>query len=401
MLRLESIGKSFGEFRLEPVSLEVAPGEFFCLLGPSGCGKTTVLRIVAGFERPDVGAVQLDGTAITDRPPHERHMHTVFQRYALFPHLNVYENVAFPLRLAKTPKEELDRRVNEALDLVEIRALAHRRSRELSGGQAQRVALARALISRPRVLLLDEPLSALDPELRVRMRDELKALCRRVGTTFVMVTHDQEEALHLSDRMAVLKAGRCLQVGTPKEIYEEPATRFVARFIGPANEVTGEVSLVETPAPTPLATPAPTPVLAAPVEGASAETLPPPVAPPPATPPAPPAPTYRLVASVGTFGVRKGEAFVGKKASLLVRPEKMRLLRHKPSPVPEALIEGNVEDIRYLGSRTDYAVRAGELTFKVFEPELDRLKKRTLKSGDRVYLTWRPEDAILLPAEET
>jgi spermidine/putrescine transport system ATP-binding protein len=384
MLRLNAIGKSFGEFRLEPVSLEVAPGEFFCLLGPSGCGKTTVLRIVAGFEKPDVGSVQLDGVTITDRPPHQRQMHTVFQRYALFPHLNVYENVAFPLRLAKTPKDELDRRVREALDLVEIGPLAHRRSRELSGGQAQRVALARALVSRPRVLLLDEPLSALDPELRVRMRDELKALCRRVGTTFVMVTHDQEEALHLSDRMAVLRGGRCLQVGTPKEIYEEPADRFVARFIGPANEITGDVVAVE-PAPAPPA-PAREPAEAAGIA--------------PSAPVAPVTPCYRLVASVGTFGVRKGEVFAGRKATLLVRPEKIRLLRQKPSPIPEAFMEAQIEDIRYLGSRTDYAVRSGELQFKVFEPELDRLKKRTLKSGDRVYLTWRPEDAILLPAED-
>lgn len=231
-LRLKGISRKFADFQLLPLDLTIEAGEFFSLLGPSGCGKTTVLRIVGGFEFPDSGSVILDGKHLEHLPPYQRNIHTVFQRYALFPHLSVFENVAFSLRLKRVPSAEISQRVKEALELVDIGALTDRRIQELSGGQAQRVALARALVDRPPVLLLDEPLSALDPALRVKMREELKALCRKVGSTFIFVTHDQEEALQLSDRMAVMRGGRCLQVGTPKALYEEPVDGFVAGFWG-------------------------------------------------------------------------------------------------------------------------------------------------------------------------
>lgn len=356
-LQLQEVSKNFGAFHLSPLTLQVERGEFFSLLGPSGCGKTTVLRLVGGFESPSSGTILLKGQDITRLPAHKRNIHTVFQRYALFPHLTVFENVAFSLRLKKLSNSEIISRVNEALKLVEIADLRDRRIHQISGGQSQRVALARALVDQPDVLLLDEPLSALDPALRMKMREELKALCRKVAVTFLFVTHDQEEALQLSDRIAVMRDGKCLQVGTPKSIYEDPADSFVARFIGPVNEIQGEVS------------------------GEQAEEL-------------------SFASILGTFKIKKNGVPIQKTSCLLLRPEKMRILRQR-SQTQENLLHGEILDLTYLGSRTEYTVKIGETLFKVFEQELERAKKRSLNVGDKIFMTWRTEDAIILPANQS
>jgi spermidine/putrescine ABC transporter ATP-binding subunit len=237
---LRGLVKRYGATRaLDGVSLDVAPGEFFTLLGPSGCGKTTSLRAVAGFIAPDAGDVVIGGTRVNAVPPYRRRVGLVFQSYALFPHRTVRQNVAFGLRMQRTPRDEIDRRVDEALALVQLPGHGDRYPRQLSGGEQQRVALARALVTRPAVLLLDEPLGALDRKLRDHMKIELKRLQRDVGVTTIYVTHDQEEALTMSDRVAVMRAGRVEQVGAPREIYETPATVFVAGFIGNTNLLAG------------------------------------------------------------------------------------------------------------------------------------------------------------------
>jgi spermidine/putrescine ABC transporter ATP-binding subunit len=237
---LRGLAKRYGATRaLDDVSLEIAPGEFFTLLGPSGCGKTTTLRAVAGFVTPDAGDVLIRGARVNDVPAHRRHVGLVFQSYALFPHRTVRQNVAFGLRMQGTPRAEIDRLVHEALTLVQLPGHGDRYPRELSGGEQQRVALARALVTRPAVLLLDEPLGALDKKLRDHMKIELKRLQRDIGVTTIYVTHDQEEALTMSDRVAVMRAGRVEQVGAPREIYETPQTVFVAGFIGNTNLIAG------------------------------------------------------------------------------------------------------------------------------------------------------------------
>jgi spermidine/putrescine transport system ATP-binding protein len=234
-IELSGLTKRFSEIAVDNIDLTVASGEFFSLLGPSGCGKTTTLRLVAGFEQPTSGRILLDGVDVSDVPPHRRNVNTVFQSYALFPFLTVFDNVAFGLRHRSIPKADLRRRVDEALDLVKMTSFAKRRPGQLSGGQQQRVALARALVLKPAVLLLDEPLGALDAKLRRSLKVELKALQERVGITFLYVTHDQEEALTMSDRLAVMNSGRIVQIGTPREVYEEPADTYVADFLGAAN----------------------------------------------------------------------------------------------------------------------------------------------------------------------
>src|SRR5262245_14565954 len=229
---------------VEDVDLRVGAGEFFSLLGPSGCGKTTTLRMLAGFEEPTSGRILLYGKDMVGVPPYRRDVNMVFQHYALFPHMTVYDNIAFGLRHKKVPKDEIRRRVADALRLVELEGREQRRPRQLSGGQQQRVALARALVNRPRALLLDEPLGALDLKLRRAMQLELKRIQREVGITVVYVTHDQEEALTMSDRLAVMNAGRIEQLGTPRDLYERPATRFVADFLGTSNILSGRLERV-------------------------------------------------------------------------------------------------------------------------------------------------------------
>ena len=243
-VRLVDLVKRFGDFTaVAGINLDMPPGEFFSLLGPSGCGKTTTLRMIAGFEKPSDGQILLDGTDMAQTPPHKRNVNTVFQNYALFPHLTVEENVAFGLKYKNATKAETKERVGKSLELVALSDFGKRRPNQLSGGQQQRVALARALILNPAVLLLDEPLGALDAKLRKRLQIELKALQEEVGITFIYVTHDQEEALTMSDRIAVMSQGRVEQVGDPKEIYEEPATAYVADFLGVSNLM--EVDVVE------------------------------------------------------------------------------------------------------------------------------------------------------------
>jgi spermidine/putrescine ABC transporter ATP-binding subunit len=240
-IELRGIEKRYGDsVALHPIDLDIRDGEFFCLLGPSGCGKTTTLNIIGGFVEPSGGVVRIAGTDVTKLPPNRRPVNTVFQSYALFPHLNVIENVSFGLRMARVPKDEQRKRAREALDLVGLGTFAERPVSQLSGGQAQRVAIARALVNKPSVLLLDEPLGALDLKLRKRLQTELALIQRRVGTTFVFVTHDQEEAMALADRILILNEGCIEQIGTPEEIYRKPASLFAADFIGESNILRGK-----------------------------------------------------------------------------------------------------------------------------------------------------------------
>ncbi len=246
IVELDGVSKHFGEvLAVSSVSLEIYQGEFFTILGPSGCGKTTTLRMIAGFEMPEQGEIYLQGQPVTDIPAFQRNVNLVFQDYALFPHMNVAQNVSFGLEMKKVDKAEIRKRVDEALELVRLPGMGDRRPGQLSGGQQQRVALARALINRPAVLLLDEPLGALDLKLREAMRFELKDLQRRLGTTFVYVTHDQEEALTMSDRIAVMDSGHLLQVGAPMEVYEAPVDHFVADFVGETNFIPCRVTASE------------------------------------------------------------------------------------------------------------------------------------------------------------
>ena len=240
LIRLKDLVMEFGNERvLDSINLTIEDKKFLTLLGPSGCGKTTTLRIIAGFQKPTSGEVYFDGQPITDLPPYKRQVNTVFQNYALFPHLDVYDNIAFGLRISKLPEKEIDRRVGEMLSSVSLKGFENRPISSLSGGQQQRVAIARALVNRPKVLLLDEPLGALDLRLRMDMQNELKQIQQEVGITFVYVTHDQEEALSMSDTVVVMDAGKILQIGTPEDIYNEPANAFVADFIGESNILDG------------------------------------------------------------------------------------------------------------------------------------------------------------------
>jgi spermidine/putrescine transport system ATP-binding protein len=241
-IRLERVTKSFGgTVAVDDLSLDIAEGEFFSLLGPSGCGKTTTLRMIGGFEEPSRGTVYLGGRDVTDQPPYKRDVNTVFQSYALFPHLNVFENVAFGLRRKKVAKGDVKVRVDEALRLVEMSGFEGRKPGQMSGGQQQRVALARALVNHPKVLLLDEPLGALDLKLRKQMQLELKRIQQEVGITFIYVTHDQEEAMTMSNRLAVMRSGQAEQIGPPEEVYENPQTQFVAAFLGASNLLEGDL----------------------------------------------------------------------------------------------------------------------------------------------------------------
>ncbi|HLN01579.1 MAG TPA: ABC transporter ATP-binding protein [Bryobacteraceae bacterium] len=243
LLTIRSVEKSFGAMRvLRGVTLEVAAGEFLTILGESGSGKTTLLRMIAGFEQPDAGEIAIDGERIDPLPPNRRPVNTVFQHYALFPHLSVFENVAYGLRVKKVPKTEVDQRVEEALALVQMSKFARQSPAKISGGQQQRVALARALVNRPKLLLLDEPLSALDAALRRQMQTELKSLQRQVGITFIFVTHDQDEAMVMSDRIALLRSGVLEQIAAPREIYRSPRTTYTAQFIGQTNLLRGTVA---------------------------------------------------------------------------------------------------------------------------------------------------------------
>ncbi len=341
---------------VDNVTLQIRRGEFFSLLGPSGCGKTTSLRLVAGFEEPDQGEIRLDGKPVQSLPPYRRRVNTVFQSYALFPHLNVYDNVAFGLRRSSVPEAEIQTRVSQALELVRLPDLLARRTTELSGGQQQRVALARALVNQPQVLLLDEPMSALDPKLRRDMRTELKRLQKDLGITFVLVTHDQEEALSTSDRVAVMNAGKVEQVDAPRAIYERPATRFVADFIGTANFLPATVRAVNN--------------------GRS---------------------TVVLADGVSLVAPSAEKAPVGARVELSVRPERLWLTR-EPGSNGSNCLPARVVECTYMGPVTRYTVEVAEGVRLTTEQQNQDVVDG-YQAGESVFLQWRPTSGTLLPAE--
>ncbi|HWQ15689.1 MAG TPA: ABC transporter ATP-binding protein [Roseiflexaceae bacterium] len=364
-IELCDVVKRFGEVTaVDHVTTQIRDGEFFAVLGPSGCGKTTTLRLIAGFEFPTSGEIHLHGRPIGATPPYQRNVNTVFQSYALFPHMSVAENVAFGLQMKRVPKPDIERRVHEALDMVRLAGFEHRRPRQLSGGQQQRVALARALVNRPEVLLLDEPLGALDQKLRKEMQLELKRLQQRVGITFIFVTHDQEEALTMSDRIAVMSAGRVLQVGTPTEIYERPSCRFVANFIGEANFLEGAVRAVErTTGETSVVTVESADGLAFRAQSAK---------PPPAA---------------------------GAHAIVAVRPEKAFLSVQAPPPGAVNCFRVTVDSVAYIGSDTRIMVRLGaERLFDVWEQNSRSTLDRDAywQRGESGFLWWPAENALVL-----
>ena len=350
-VELSNVSKQFGGVTVvDSVSLGVRRGEFLTLLGPSGCGKTTLLRMIAGFERPDSGSVRLGERDVTDVPPFRRDVTTVFQQYALFPHLDVFRNVAFGLQRRRVRREEIATRVKNALEMVKLSGLEQRTPGALSGGQQQRVALARALVLEPRVLLLDEPLAALDLKLRKQMQIELKALQQRVGISFIYVTHDQEEALTMSDRIVVMNAGHIEQVGLAEDIYERPRTEFVADFIGVANIIEGVV--VSNSAGT-------------------------------------------AVVSLGPakFNGVPTDAGAGARIRMMIRPEKIKLL---PSECDNA-VSGRIESAVYLGESTQWRVAiAGTQALTVVEQNSETTRMGRDRVGESVWVKWDPASAVVL-----
>jgi spermidine/putrescine transport system ATP-binding protein len=359
-VRLVDVVKRFGEtVAVDHIDLEVQDGEFFSLLGPSGCGKTTTLRMIGGFEEPTSGLIELQGEDVTWLPPYKRNVNTVFQNYALFPHLTIYENVAFGLRRKGAQDSEVKARVGEMLDLVELPGFQVRKPSQISGGQAQRVALARALINKPAVLLLDEPLGALDLKLRKQMQVELKRIQQEVGITFIYVTHDQEEAMTMSDRIAVMNRGRYEQLGDPESLYERPSTRFVAGFLGVSNLLPGAV------------------------QGSDGR--------------------YSTVKLADDTSIRAPSALVsGRSAiSIGVRPEKIRL--HAPTdgagtPDGHNALRGVIRDASYMGVSTQYQVEArGGARLTVYEQNVERATRSELWApGEEVLLTWSPDHSFVV-----
>ena len=349
VVEIESVTKRFGETpALDDVSLRIEEGELFALLGPSGSGKTTLLRAIAGFVEPDAGTIRIDGDAMRDLPVHRRDIGMVFQHYALFPHMSVFDNVAFGLSVRSVARSEMAAQVRAMLSLVQLEGFEKRRPGQLSGGQQQRVALARALVTRPRVLLLDEPLGALDKRLRRRMQVELRQIQREVGITTVFVTHDQEEALTLSDRIAILDAGRIVQSGPPRAVYERPRTVFAADFLGDANFFTGRADgegRVRTPRGNEIFT-ADVP------EEAGADVI------------------------------------------LAVRPEKLRIARAGNSaPDGANRLAGTVASVLYAGSTVTYRVACGEVEVTVLEQNREATP---IEQGEPVTVSWRPEHTVVV-----
>ena len=355
-VRLVDVVKKFGDVAaVDHIDLEVRDGEFFSLLGPSGCGKTTTLRMIGGFEEPTSGLIELHGQDVTWLPPYRRNVNTVFQNYALFPHLTIYENVAFGLRRKKVKDAEVKRRVGEMLALVELAGFEKRKPTQVSGGQAQRIALARALINRPSVLLLDEPLGALDLKLRKQMQLELKRIQQEVGITFIYVTHDQEEAMTMSDRIAVMNSGRYEQLADPETLYERPATRFVAGFLGISNLLHGSV-----------------------VERSDSHVA------------------VRLEDDV-VVRVPAAAAGSAAKIEVGVRPEKIRMYGlEQEIPAGMNVLTGAVRDASYLGVSTQYVVETrsgGRLA--VYEQNVERTIHGSLyRPGDNVRLAWSPDHSF-------
>ncbi len=359
-LVFDRVTKRFGALTaVDNVSLSVRKGEFFSLLGPSGCGKTTLLRMLGGFERPDSGRIYLGGKDITDLPPDQRRVHTVFQNYALFPTMTVWDNIAFSLKIAKKPKAEIEEAVDAILEMIQLSEQAWKYPHQLSGGQKQRVAIARALVDRPQVLLLDEPLAALDLKLRQHMLLELDTIHDQVGITFLYVTHDQGEAMSLSDRIAVLNKGTVEQLDVPEKIYEAPDTRFVASFIGDTNFFSGEIVSVEG--------------------------------------------DYCCIAVEGFPQIKafNDKALkVGQTVDLSVRPEKIRVTLAPPLPEKGAAINvfpSKVRDIVYQGVYTKFWVTSGALQIAALKPHSRfLLDQEPITWNDDVFVWWHPDDGYMV-----
>jgi spermidine/putrescine transport system ATP-binding protein len=362
-IRLDRVTKAFGDtIAVDDLSLDIEEGEFFSLLGPSGCGKTTTLRMIGGFDDPTRGTIYLGGRDVTDLPPYRRDVNTVFQSYALFPHFDVFENVAFGLRRRKVDRSEIERRVRESLELVDLVGFDRRKPGQMSGGQQQRVALARALVNRPKVLLLDEPLGALDLKLRKQMQLELKRIQMDVGITFIYVTHDQEEAMTMSNRLAVMRHGKAEQIGPPEDVYENPQTEFVATFLGASNLLDGELKEQRNGTSTVLLT------------GGDAVNL----------------PTDRA-----PFGS-------GASVKVGVRPEKITIEPEKDGTSAPGLntVSGLLRMSTYIGVSHQYKVEGpGGATLTVWVQNLGA--SPVPHPGERVRLSWRPEHTFaVLPQED-
>ncbi len=359
VIELRDVSKSIHDHQiLYDITLEVRNGEFLTLLGPSGCGKTTLLRLISGFEEPTTGKIFINGKNVDGLPPHLRHVHTVFQSYALFPHMTVYENIAFGLRCQKLPKKEIEERVDEVLKIVKLEKYSKRKPEQLSGGQQQRVAIARAVVNRPLVLLLDEPLSSLDYRLRKTMQIELKQLQRKLGITFIFVTHDQEEALSMSDRVVVMNEGGIEQVGTPRQVYEKPQSLSVAKFIGEVNIFDSEVIAINEKKVTVN------------IQGKE-----------------------RVVKTSREFSV-------GEKAHVIVRPEDLRVWDSSEVDDTHDMFPGVVEEVIYKGTTVDLMVRLSNnqmvAATEFFDEDDDRLEYAI---GEKVWTTWLSGWEVILPHE--
>ncbi len=359
-IKVQSVSKHFGDFTaVDSVDLEIFKGELFCLLGGSGCGKSTLLRMLAGFETPSSGTIQIDGQNMTNVPPYQRPVNMMFQSYALFPHMTVEKNVAYGLKRDGKPNDEIEQRVAEMLAMVELTQFAKRKPHQLSGGQKQRVALARALVKQPKVLLLDEPLGALDKRLRDQTQYELMNIQEQLGVTFVVVTHDQEEAMTLSTRIAIMDAGRFMQIGTPTEIYEFPNSRVVANFIGNANKFEGRIT-----------------------ENG---------------------PDHVIVESKHPeceFYIDHGMSIQeGTRVWVALRPEKVRISKEPPVNGKANVIKGMVHDIGYLGGSSTYRVQAGgDHLIEITSPNMARPKeaKPPIDWDEEVYLSWDASSSVVL-----
>jgi spermidine/putrescine ABC transporter ATP-binding subunit len=353
IIRIENVSKTFGSVRAaDRVSLSIERGEFFALIGPSGCGKTTLLRMLAGFETPGEGRIIVAGQDMATVPPNKRPVNMVFQSYAVFPHMSVAENIGYGLRMENRPAKEIAARTEEALALVKLSGLGNRRPDEISGGQRQRVALARALVKRPQVLLLDEPLSALDARLRDAMRLELAHLQKTVGITFVIVTHDQSEALSMADRIAVMNEGRILQLAPPQTLYEAPGNRFVAEFIGKINFFEGNAI---------------------------------------------PLPQNRLRILTEGIGEVEMQGAANGPVTLAVRPEKIQLSRHESSASGLICVQGAVSETSYHGGASSVLVKiAGGKPLLAEISNVSRAQSPHISRGDKVWCAWRRDDMLLL-----